>query len=47
MQAEELVLNNSGQRQVVEEFSQGFPDVAVSVLSAALIIEAVDLGNLS
>lgn len=47
VQTEELILNNSCQWQVIEEFSQCFPDVAVSVLSAALIIEAVHLGNLS
>lgn len=47
MKTEETIFDYSGQRQVIKKLSQGFPDVAVTVFSAAFIIESVDLGNLS
>ena len=47
VKAEELVLYYCGQGKKIEELSQAFPDVAVPVLSAALVIEPVDLGDLT
>ena len=47
MQAEELVLNDCGEWNEIEKFSQTLPDVGVAVLAAALIVEAVNLGDLS
>ena len=41
MEAEYLVLNYSGERQVVKQLSELFPDVSVTVLSEALIVESV------
>ena len=47
MQAENFLLNNCGKRQVVEEICEVFPDISVSVLPQALIIETVDLSDLT
>lgn len=47
MQAEKLILHNSSQREVVEELSQTFPDIRVTILAAAFIIEAIYLRDLA
>lgn len=47
MEAEELVFYDGSEGEEVEEFCQTFPDVGVAVFSAAFIVEAVDLGDLS
>ncbi len=47
MKTEEGVFNNGSEWQVIKELSKGFPDVAVSVLSGALIIKSIHLGDLS
>ena len=41
MQAEDLVLNDSSEGQVVEQLSELLPHVRIAVLSQALIVEAV------
>lgn len=41
VQAENLILNNSGQWQVVEELGEDFPYVGIAVLSEALIVETI------
>ena len=41
VEAEDLVLDDSGKGQVVEQFSELFPNVGVAVLSQALVVEAV------
>lgn len=46
MEAENIVLNDSGERQVVEEGGEVLPHIGVTVLSEALIIETVNLGDL-
>lgn len=46
MQAEELILHHCGERKVIKQFSEAFPDIGVAVFAGALIIEAVDLGDL-
>eukprot|EP00330_Aristerostoma_sp_ATCC50986_P004637 CAMPEP_0114595130 /NCGR_PEP_ID=MMETSP0125-20121206/16874_1 /TAXON_ID=485358 ORGANISM="Aristerostoma sp., Strain ATCC 50986" /NCGR_SAMPLE_ID=MMETSP0125 /ASSEMBLY_ACC=CAM_ASM_000245 /LENGTH=74 /DNA_ID=CAMNT_0001796301 /DNA_START=493 /DNA_END=717 /DNA_ORIENTATION=+ len=47
MKAEEFPFNKSCNREVIEEISQIFPYILVAVLSLTLIIETVDLGDLS
>lgn len=47
MQAENLVLNDRSQRQVVKKVSKEFPNICVSILSHALVVEAIDLGDLA
>lgn len=42
-----LVLDESGERQVVEQVCEELPDVGVSVLSEALVVKAIDLGDLT
>ncbi len=46
MKTEKGVFNNGSEWQVIKKLCKGFPDVAVSVLSGALIIESVNLGDL-
>jgi len=41
VQAENLILNNSSEGQVVEELGEDFPDVGIAVLSEAFIIESI------
>ena len=41
VKAEDLVLDDSGQREVIEELSELFPDIGVTILSQTLIIESV------
>ena len=47
MKKEELVVDQSGQGQVVEEVGEVFPDISVAILSEAFVVESVDLGNLA
>lgn len=47
MEAEDLVLNNSGEWQVIKELSEVFPDGWTAIFPEALIVEAINLGNLS
>ena len=41
MEAENLFLNNCGQRKVVEEFCELLPDFSIAVLAKALVVEAI------
>ena len=41
MKAEDLILNNSCEWEVVEQLSELFPDIGVSVLTQAFIIESI------
>jgi hypothetical protein len=47
VEAEDLVVDQGGQRKVVEEVGEVLPDVGVAVFSEALVVEAVDLGDLA
>ena len=47
VQTEDLVFNYSRQRQVVEKFSEVFPNVGIAVLAQALVVEAIHLRDLS
>lgn len=46
METEDVTLDYCSKRQVVEQGSEGLPHVCVSVLSQALVIETVYLGDL-
>jgi len=47
VQAENLILDHSRQRQVVKKISEVLPYVCVAVLAQALVVEAVDLSDLA
>ena len=47
MEAEDLIVNEGGQGQVVKQIGEIFPDVCIAVLAQAFVIEAIDLGDLS
>jgi len=47
VEAEDLVVDQSGEREVVEQVCEVFPHIRISVLSQALIVEPVDLRDLS
>ena len=47
MEAEDLVLDDCCQGQVIEEFRKLFPDIWVSVLPQALIVKTIYLRDLS
>lgn len=47
METEDLVLDNSREWEVIEEFGELLPYVGVTVLSQAFIIESVHLSDLS
>ena len=41
MKTEDLTFNDSGEWQVIEQFSECLPHIGISVLSQALVIESV------
>lgn len=47
MQAEDLVLDHSSQRQVIKQVSQELPHVCIAVLAHTLVVKAIDLGDLA
>ncbi len=47
MQAEDLVVDQGGQRKVIEEIGKELPDIRIAILAQALIIETIDLGDLA
>ena len=47
VKTEDLVVNQSGEGQVVEKVCEVLPDIGVAVLSETLVVEAVNLGDLS
>ena len=47
MDAEDLVINDAGEGEVVEHIGKVVPDSSVAVLAAALCVEAVGLGDSS
>lgn len=47
VQTENLVVDQGGERQVIEEVREVLPDIGVAVLAKTLVVEAVHLGNLS
>jgi hypothetical protein len=47
MQAEDLILNESGQWKIVKKICEVFPDICIAILAQALVVKAVNLGNLA
>ena len=47
VQTEDLVFNESSEGEVVEKVGEIFPDVGVSIFAEALVVEAVDLRDLT
>ena len=45
MNTEDLIVDDCGDGEVVENLSEGSPDIERAVLFDALVIEAVDLGD--
>lgn len=41
VKAENLILNDCSQWQVVEELSENFPDISISVLSETFVVETI------
>lgn len=47
MKTEDLVVDQGGKGEVVEEIGEVLPDICVAVLAQALVVEAIDLGDLT
>lgn len=47
MKAENLVLDQGGKREIVEEVGEVLPDVRISVFTKAFVVKSVDLCDLS
>jgi hypothetical protein len=47
MKAEDLVIDEGGEREVVEEVCKVLPDVGVAVFAKTLVVESVNLGDLT
>jgi hypothetical protein len=47
VETEDLVVDQGGKGEVVEEIGKVLPDICVAVLAQALVVEAVDLGDLT
>lgn len=47
MKTEDLVIDEGGKGEVIEEVGEGLPNICISILSEALIVEAVNLSNLT
>jgi len=47
VEAENSVINNCSKGKIIEQLSEVNPDVGVTVLAQAFVIEAIDLGDLT
>ena len=47
VKAENLVVDEGGKRKVVEKVGEVLPNILIAILSQALIVEAIDLGDLT
>jgi hypothetical protein len=47
VQAEDLVLDESGERKVVEKIGKVFPDIGIAVFAQALVIKPIHLCDLA
>lgn len=47
MQAENLSINEGGERQIVEQIGEVLPHVGISVFAQTFVVESVDLRDLS
>ena len=46
VQAEDVALNDGSEREVVEKTCEVLPDIGVSVLTQALVVESINLCDL-
>lgn len=47
VQTEDLVVDERGEREVIEKVGEVLPDICVSVFAQTLVVEAVHLGDLA
>jgi hypothetical protein len=47
MKAEEGILYDSSERQIIKKFNKAFPNIEISILSVTLVIKSIDLSYLS
>lgn len=47
MEAEDLIFDEGGEREEIEEIGEVFPNIGVAILAQTLVVEAVDLRNLA
>ena len=47
VQTEDLIVNQSGERKIVEEVCEELPHICVAVFSEAFVVEAVNLCDLA
>lgn len=47
MKAEDLVVDEGGKGEVIEEIGEDFPDVGIAVFTETFIVETVDLRDLT
>jgi hypothetical protein len=47
VEAEDLIVDKGGKRKVIEEIGEVFPDICVTILSKALVIETINLSDLT
>lgn len=47
VQAEDLVVDEGGEGEIVEKVGEVLPDIGISVLAETFVIEAVDLSDLA
>jgi hypothetical protein len=47
MKAEDLAIDQGCEREVVEEIGEVFPDIGIPIFAEALVIEAIDLSDLT
>lgn len=47
MKTEKLILDNSSERKEIKQLSQALPNIWISIFTAALIVESINLCDLS
>lgn len=47
VETEDLVVDEGGEREIVEEVSEVLPDARIAIFAQALVIETIHLGNLA
>lgn len=47
VEAEDLVIDEGGEGEVIEQISKVFPNVCISIFSETFVVETVDLGDLA
>lgn len=47
VEAEDLIVDKGGKGEVVEEICKVFPDIGIAVLAQTLVVEAIDLSDLT